>query len=158
VLGTLSYFNGTVLHGTEAFSVGLQTTLSFSGPTQNFEYGLELITANATTLLRAPTPSYSQIRFQQPVSASTASNYSLQLAFGCVTGSGFSEVNQFFVLEGGSASADFIGAITAQVAGSQPAPTAVPEPSTVLGGLFAGVLILPFFLHRFRRDPSALPA
>ena len=158
VLGTLSYINGTVLYGTEAFSVGLQTTLSFSGLTQNFDYGLELInTANTND----PFEGADSVLLSNSIPTTRFSvdgvDYSLQLAFGSVTGSGFSEVNQFFVLEGGSASADLIGAITAQLGGSQPAPTAVPEPSTVLGGLFAGVLILAFFLRRFRRDPSALP-
>jgi hypothetical protein len=43
VIGTLSYFNGAVRAGTEAYSVGLQTTLTFAGLTQSFDYGLKLI-------------------------------------------------------------------------------------------------------------------
>ena len=64
-------------------------------------------------------------------------SYTLNLAFGSVTGGGFSEVNQFFVLEGGSASANLLDTSQcpqqSRVAstGSDPTPTVVPEPSTV---------------------------
>ncbi|MGA7395008.1 MAG: hypothetical protein WCC08_09145 [Terrimicrobiaceae bacterium] len=66
-------------------------------------------------------------------------------------------------IKGGAASAELIGSITANIPDTtppggtpgNPTPTVVPEPSTVLGGISAGGLILVFLLRRFRRDGSA---
>ncbi|HET9523058.1 MAG TPA: choice-of-anchor K domain-containing protein [Terrimicrobiaceae bacterium] len=174
-LGKLSYFNGSVLNGTEAFSVGLRTNLSFSGLSQSFDYGFQLINRSNTA---DPILSADSVLLSNSIPSSSFNldgvDYTLKLAFGTVTGGGFSEVNQFFVLEGGSASAELIGSITANIPDTatpptlsppgttppgvtpgNPTPTVVPEPSTVLGGISAGGLILVFLLRRFRRDASA---
>ena len=171
-LGTLSHFNGQVLLGTEAYSVGLRTTLSFSGSTQNFDYGFQLITTPNTS---SPLQSADSILFLSSIPTTRFSvdgiDYTLKLGFGSVTGNGYSEVNQFFVLEGESASADLIGSITANIPADTtlpaittppvgtsltvtpggPTPTVVPEPSTVLGGISAGGLILAFLVRRLRK-------
>ncbi len=111
--------------------------------TQKFEYGLELINTPDTG---DPFEGADSVLLANSIPTTRFSvggiDYNLQGAFGCGTSSGFSEVNQFFVLEG--ASPDLIGTITAQVAGSQHTPTVGPEPSTILGRLFAGGLILHF--------------
>jgi hypothetical protein len=167
VIGTLSYFNGAVRAGTEAYSVGLQTTLTFSGLTQSFDYGLKLINTPNTS---NPIASADSVLLSNSLPSArfdlNGVNYTVNLAFGSVTGSGFTQVNQFFVLEGGSASADLIGSITASTptsptvtpgggGGGGSVPTVVPEPSTVLGGISAGGLILAYLMRRFRRSDSS---
>lgn len=172
VIGSLSYFNGSVLAGTEAHSIGLETTLTFSGLTQSFDYGLTLINTPNTS---NPLASADSVLLSNSLPSArfdlNGVNYTVNLAFGTVTGGGFSQVNQFFVLEGGSASADLIGSITASTSTTTPpvvtpgggggggggsVPTVVPEPSTVLGGIAAGGLILAFLIRRLRRDGSPM--
>ncbi|HEY5704335.1 MAG TPA: choice-of-anchor K domain-containing protein [Terrimicrobiaceae bacterium] len=166
-IGTLSYFNGTVLGGTEAYSVGLRTSLTFSGFTQQFDYGFQLLNTSETG---DPVRSADSVFLSSslPTSRFTIDgvSYTLKLAFGSVTGGGFSEISQFFVLEGGSASADLIGSITTETptnptqppvtggGAGGPGPTVVPEPSTVVGGISAGGLILAFLVRRLRRGGS----
>ena len=170
VIGTLSYFNGAVRAGTEAYSVGLQTTLTFAGLTQSFDYGLKLINTPNTS---NPMASADSVLLSNSLPSArfdlNGASYTVNLAFGSVTGGGFSQVNQFFVLEGGSASADLIGSITANTSstptsppvvtpgggGGGSVPTVVPEPSTVLGGISAGGLILGFLVRRLRRGGSS---
>jgi hypothetical protein len=164
-IGTLSYFNGQVLASTEAYSVGLRTTLNFSEIARNFDYGFQLInTPNTANALQSADSVFLSSSIPTTRFAVDGVDYSLKLAFGSVTGSGFSEVNQFFVLEGGSASAELIGSITANIPAvttppSVPpggsVPTVVPEPSTVLGGISAGGLILAFLVRRIRRGGSS---
>ncbi len=171
VIGTLSYLNGSVLAGTEAHSVGLETTFTFSGLTQSFDYGFTLINTPNTS---NPIASADSVLLSNSLPSArfdlNGVNYTVNLAFGTVTGGGFSQVNQFFVLEGGSASADLIGSITASTSTTTPpvvtpggggggggsVPTVVPEPSTVLGGIAAGGLILAFLIRRLRRDGSPM--
>ena len=164
-LGTLSYFNGQVLAGTEAHSVGLRTTLNFSGFSQSFDHGFQLVNTPNTG---NPLQSADSVLLSSSIPTTRFSvdgiDYTLNLAFGSVTGSGFSEVNQFFVLEGGSASANLMGSITANTPntstpsvvapGPGPAPTVVPEPSSVLGGISAGGLVLAFLARRLRKGGS----
>ena len=100
--------------GTEAHSVGLRTTLNFSGFSQSFDHGFQLVNTPNTG---NPLQSADSVLLSSSIPTTRFSvdgiDYTLNLAFGSVTGSGFSEVNQFFVLEGGSASANLIGSITA---------------------------------------------
>jgi hypothetical protein len=171
VIGSLSYFNGSVQAGTEAYSVGLKTTLTFAGLTQSFDYGLKLINTPNTS---NPVASADSVLLSNSLPSArfdlNGVSYTVNLAFGTVTGGGFSQVNQFFVVEGGSASADLIGSITANTSttpttpggggGGGGVPTVVPEPSTVLGGISAGGLILAFLVRRLRRtgSPAGLAA
>jgi hypothetical protein len=153
-IGTLSYFNGSVLNGTEAYSVGLRTKLNFSGHTESFDYGFKLI--NTPNTGSAPqNADYVMLSSSIPSSSFTIDgiDYALNLAFGSVTGGGFSQVNRFFVLEGGSASADLVGSITVKTTQTGPPtnpPAVVPEPSTILAGISAGGLILAFLVRRSR--------
>jgi len=125
--GTLSYFNGTVYPGTEAYSVMLNVDLSLttpSGISQDFLYNLALVNTPNTG---DPTASADYVNFSgvQPEAYFTVDgiNYTLEfLGFGTITGSGFSTVSDFHVLEGQSASAELLGHITV---------ARVPEPATL---------------------------
>jgi len=130
--GTLSYFNGTVYPGTEAYSVDLSVALSLtipSGITQDFLYDLALINTPNTG---DPNASADIVNFAgtQPDTFFTVDgvNYTLEfLGFGEITGPGFTTIDNFHVLEGRSASAQLLGRITV---------ASVPEPtSLVLTGL-----------------------
>lgn len=128
--GTLSYYNGTTLAGTEANSVDLRVNLTLTSPTgvnQNFDYLLGLINSpndgdanhNADYVLfpsTLPSTSFS----------TGGRDYTLAfLGFGSLSGGGFLAVNEFHVLENCRASAQLIGEITDV---TQP----VPEPGTIL--------------------------
>ena len=128
--GTLGYFNGTIFADTEADSVDLRVTLTLTTPagiSQNFIYTLGLINTDNTG---DPLASADIVNFPSSLPntffTTGGVNYTLEfLGFGTIVGSGFSTVGNFHVLEGGTASAQLLGRIT-------PAPTAVPEPSTIL--------------------------
>ena len=115
-LGTLTYFNGTVLNGTEASSVDLRITLNLTSPvllSQNFDFDFKLLntynvgsaTQNADSIFLTSLPT--------TIFTIDGIDYSLKMDFGSVTGSGFSQIDKFSVLEGGTASATLIGTISA---------------------------------------------
>ncbi len=138
--GSLSYYNGTTALGTEATGVDLRVALNLMLPSvyQPFDFGLNLLTtpnssdAAASADIVEWSSSFSGAAFQY-----AGIDYTLEfLGFGTITGSGYSSVDRFHVLEGGSASADLLGRITE-------APQAVPEPTALalfsLGILGAGL-------------------
>jgi hypothetical protein len=129
-LGSLSYFNGTVLDGTQCLSVGLQTTLAFTSPvglTKNFDFNFDLLnTPNTGTPEQNADSVFLSSLFPTTTFTVDGIDYTLKLGFGSVIGGGFSEVSKFSVLEGQSASADLIGIITA----SQ--PSSVPDSGSTL--------------------------
>lgn len=146
VLGSLSYFNGVILLSSEANSVNLRTALDYSGQTANFDFQFQLINRPNTADPIASADSVFISALLPSTSLSVdGTDYALKLEFGSVTGSGVSEINQFFVFEGGSASADLIGTLTAV------SPPVVPEPSTIVGGFSAAGLVLASIARRLRR-------
>lgn len=116
-LGTLSYFNGTIVGGTEATSVQLRVNVNLVSPStissQEFTYPLGLVNspntgdpdADADSVLLA-LPAFPTQEFVAP----DQTVYTLEVVgFGTVSGNGFSTINQFFVREGGTASANLLG-------------------------------------------------
>jgi hypothetical protein len=135
-LGTLTYFNGTIVDGTEADAVDLKVTIMLtmpSGVTKEITQTLTLINtpntddpiASADVVL-LPT-SIPEISF-------TVDNVEHILkieGFGTITGAGgATTIDRFFVLEGGTASAELLGRIVVctAAAGFQDTIQPVPGP------------------------------
>jgi hypothetical protein len=129
-IGTLSYFNGTVLDGTQCYSANFQALLAFTSPVglaQNFNFGFELInTPNTGTPEQNADTVFLSSLLPTTIFTVNGIDYTLKMAFGSVTGSGFSEINKFSVLEGASASANLVGIITASN------PSSVPDSGSTL--------------------------
>ena len=129
--GSLTYFNGTIAAGSQADSVDLSVTLSLTTPTgieEDFVYDLGLVN---TTNTSDPSASADYVNLPNSIPGSSFTvgsvSYTLEfMGFGSITGSGFTTIDGFHVLEGSSASADLLGRVTAATT----AP--VPEPSTIL--------------------------
>lgn len=129
-IGTLTYFNGTVLSGTEATFVALRTLLDFTAPSglaQSLDFDFKLINTpnNGNDEESADTVFLSSL-FPTTIFTVDGVDYTLKLGFGSVVGNGFSEINQFSVLEGYEAAADLVGIITAS------APRSVPDSGSTL--------------------------
>ena len=115
-LGNLSYFNGTIAGGTGVNSVQLDVTAAVTSPVATnpatFPSPFTLVNSPNTYDPIASADSVFLPRNLPPVVTNTPGNYPITLeipGFGQTTGSGFSTVNQFFVLEGGTASANLLG-------------------------------------------------
>lgn len=112
-LGTLTYFNGTTLVGTQADTVTLRVGLSLTSPsgvTQNlsFDFPLQLVTTDNTD---NPVTSADSVFLPTHFSPSvfttpTGGRYTMELVgFGPITEGGFSTLDRFNVFEGQSAQA-----------------------------------------------------
>jgi hypothetical protein len=129
-IGTLKYFNGTLMAGTEAESVALRTLLEFTAPSglaQSFDFDFKLInTPNiGNDEDNADKVSLSSL-FPTTIFTVDGVDYTLKLEFGSVVSGGFSKVNEFSVFEGSTAYADLVGTITAS------APPSVPDSGSTL--------------------------
>ena len=125
-LGSLTYFNGAIGMGTEATNVDLNLTLSFEAPLgikHTFSYALQLITTLNTS---DPWESADYVIIANDIPATSFFvgdlEYTLQLLFGQSTAQGVTTIQQFHVLEQGTASAQLIGRITANFTGMPATP------------------------------------
>jgi hypothetical protein len=120
-LGTLTYFNGTVLNGTEAYSVDLFMTIAFQSPSglslSPFKFNFNLMNSpNLVTPMNDPANADKLFLTSIPSTFFILGGveYVLKIGFGQgVTGPGWTELDKFFVLEGSSASAKLMGTISA---------------------------------------------
>jgi MYXO-CTERM domain-containing protein len=145
VVGTLDYFNGSTAFGTQANSVDLEMTLNFTSPT-----GVDVVLVFPFELVNRPN-NLGPIGGADSVflSSQTAGRFfnigneffSMEIGFANATEGGFENVDEFFVLENETASADVIGVITSAV---------TPEPSTFVLALL-GLLSLGMIGRRRRR-------
>ncbi len=117
-LGTLDYHNGTIQTGTGANSVRLDTTVQLSAPVQAgptaIPAQLNLINSPNTSDPVASADSVFLPGSLPPVTLTTAGGAPITVepsGFGNATSGGFTQVSQFFVFEGASASADLFAQI-----------------------------------------------
>lgn len=138
--GTLDYFNGTVLAGTEATSVDLSVTLTFTDPAgvvQSFTFPLLLI--NTPNVAGDPEASADIVHLPSGIAPEffvvDGVGYSLEF-LGFSTGGG-GPVLDLRALEGATASAQLVGVVNA-----------VPEPGTL--ALFGTGLLAARFVRTRR--------
>lgn len=128
--GTLEYFNGAISGGTQADSVNLSVLLSLTSPAgiiESFQYNMGLINTINTN---DPNASADIVNLPSTIPNTFFTigsvDYTLEfMGFGVISGSGFTTIDNFHVLEGFTASAEMLGRITV-------APTSVPEPGTLM--------------------------
>ena len=133
-LGTLSYFNGTVLNGTEAYSVDLLMAMAFESPDgltlSPFKFNFRLDNSpNTSTPMNNPANADKVFLTSIPSTLFTFEgiDYILKIGFGeGVSGNGWSQIDKFFVLEGATASAKLMGTISAVN------PPSVPDSGSTL--------------------------
>lgn len=127
--GTLHYFNGSVLAGTEATSVDLDVTLTFTTPpgvVETFEFGFTMVNTPNTG---DPVASADRVVLPSGFSATTfllgGVPHTFEfVGFGSVLGGGgFTTTTEFNVFEQDGARAQLLGRVTANVP--------VPEPGTL---------------------------
>jgi hypothetical protein len=135
-LGTLWYINGTAWGGTEADTVDLRANLAFTSPvalTEDFDFNFNLVN---TSNFGTPTADsvFLTSLFPATIFNVDGIDYTLQIGFGSVTGgspvgSGFSDVDEFFVQEDSWASAQLVGLIKTV---NTPPPPSVPDTGSTL--------------------------
>ena len=137
-IGALSYFNGTVYDGTQCSSVDFQALLSFTSPlglAQSFNFDFRLInTPNTANATQSADSVFLPSLFPTTIFTVDGIDYTLKMWFGDVTGSGSSQIDKFFVLEGGKASANLVGVITAST------PRSVPDSGSTLAFMAMAVV------------------
>jgi len=129
-VGALSYYNGSILAGTEIDTVELALTLSFTSPftgDQTFVYPLTITsTPNVEGDPEASADYITLPAFSSSTFSHDGVDYTLQVGFGEFTGGGFiAPDGTFRVYEGSGARAPVVGKITENIPG-------VPEVSSTL--------------------------
>lgn len=130
--GTLNYLNGSTDNNTEATDVDLNVTLAFSnlgGVTKDFLYSLSLVnTPNNGSSAQNADYVYLPSILPETFFSAGGVDYTLEfLGFGIIdTIFGFTSINNFYVFEDSSESAQILGRITVSAAST------VPEPSTLI--------------------------
>jgi VPDSG-CTERM motif len=121
---------GTILSGTEAYSVDLRTSLAFTNPfglTKNLDFDFNL---SKTPNTGSATQNADSVSLSSPLPTTIFTidgvDYSLKMGFGSLKRGLFSQVNEFTVVEGGKASAKLVGIITASK------PQSVPDSGSTL--------------------------
>lgn len=128
-IGLITYFNGTIVLGTEATTVDFNLTLSFTDPfgvNGTFTYLLSLINTpnNGTAEQNADILQFPGVLPVQTFSFG-GTTFSVGLEVGVVTGGGFSTQDTFSVIEGQSATAVLRAFVTSEGVAQ------VPEPGTL---------------------------
>ena len=116
LLGSIEYYNGTIVGGTGATGLDLSITLSFAGGNEDelFEYDLNLLNSpNLPGNSQAESADYVQfgdIGAEIPATLGGI-EYTLVLEFGETSENGFSTLDEFFVYEGESAIGELYGTL-----------------------------------------------
>lgn len=139
-LGTMTYFNGTTVVGTNATGVNLNVTLAFTLPTgvnKDFTFTLGIVTTPNTGTLsdNADILTLPGI-FSPQTFVFNGTTYQVQLTgWSNVNADGFIVGNDLHVFEEGRATADLNGIVTSNIQG-------VPEPGSfvLLGTGLAGLV------------------
>lgn len=114
LLGTIDYYNGTILGGTQAVSVGMSIDLDFAGTSLSLDFGYQfdlISTPNLEGNTAEESADYvklGDLYSDVPVELGGIS-YQMILEFGETTEGGFSSIDQFHVIEGQSASGNLYG-------------------------------------------------
>jgi len=152
-VGTLTYFNGATVQGSEATSVTLSLLLNFTTPSLGAvsnSFSLNLVsTPNTGTDEQQADYVYFPSSFGSSTFDIAGTVYTVKLVdFENITGNGFLDSNstQLHVLEQGTASADLFAEVTSRV------PT-VPEPST-WAMMMIGFAGLGWFAYRRKTSPD----
>jgi hypothetical protein len=145
VVGMLDYFNGAIAGGTGATGVDLEITLNITSPT-----GADELLVFPFELVNRPNTSDPIASADSVFLTSQTTNrffnlggryFTLEIGFANATEGGFESVDEFFVFENETASAELVGVIT---------PNVTPEPSTFVLAIL-GLLILGMTGRRRRR-------
>ena len=129
VLGSLTYFNGTIKSATGAKTVDLDISLDFTAPAGidgqfTFDLGLINTTNSKDSISSADIVNIDNNAIYNYFSYEGI-DYTLEfLGFGALTGEGFSVDKSFSVIENESARIDLLGRITST-------PSAVPVPAAI---------------------------
>lgn len=143
-LGTLSYFNGTLLAGTEAYSADLRAILGFTSPmglTKSLDFDFQLLnTPNTGSAAQNADSVFLTSLFPTTIFTLDGIDYTLRMGFGSVIGkgSGYSQIDKFSVLEGAGSSATLVGVITANNA----PPSLVPDTGSTLALMAVAIVVL----------------
>lgn len=127
-IGTMTYFNGTTVVGTNATGVDLDVTLAFtvpSGQNETFTFNLGIVTTPNVGTDQQNADILTLPGFFSPQTFTyNGTTYQVQLTgWSNVNADGFVVGNDLHVYEGGTASADLNGIVTANI---------VPEPGSFL--------------------------
>jgi len=119
-LGTLTYHNGAIALGTEASSVDLAVTLTFSDPAglgpQSFTFPFTMVTTpNGGVDPVADADSVELGLGRQSVFSFGGTSYTLDLSFGNFHGNSLGDADTFRVLEQGTGTVDLQGTITTNI-------------------------------------------
>lgn len=118
-IGSLSYYNGTILSGTgaDAVSFGIDLGFLISGLTANasFDFDLELVNVANKGNPKDPWADADYVRLANPVASQIVTfngvDFNFQLEFGASTENGISYFDEFHVLENEGATTKLFGTL-----------------------------------------------
>lgn len=137
-LGTLSYYNGTILADSGAEAVDLNLSVNFTSPigsNETFNYTLQLLNSpNVGTPEEQADKVYLPSLFSSTLFNYDGVNYTLQLGFGTVSSGGFSQIDTLYAYEGQTAQGTLVGKITSNIPSAN-----VPDAAATAGLLALGL-------------------